>query len=322
MPALANPTVSFGTTTATSQVVNWTTVPNATSYTVKRNTTNTQTGAATIYTGALLTFSDSGLTASTAYYYFVIPIAAGYTAGLGTGTVTTSAAPVGEAVVFAENFANTSTVGAALSTVNWRVIEGDGYSAAELPQTATSINSNAGSGITAPVAAGYSTTTNLGYLVYANGKLAQMIYTEKYLLPRTTKTPTKVRFVLSASVIGATTTVPSAYVLAKVGTSYYVYDAPQVAAAASGNVNTFDGPVAFSVALDMTTAGKWRALNYAAGANLYVGAPLAGTLPAGDANFGVFFTSEGIDAGNNGTNAPAVFGSRVIKLDSFELLAQ
>lgn len=95
---LASPTVSFGTKTANSIVVNWTAVTNATSYTVKRNTSNTETGASTIYTGNLLTFTDTGRSASTTYYYFVVPTATGYTPGTaGSGSAATIAdtAPAG-----------------------------------------------------------------------------------------------------------------------------------------------------------------------------------------------------------------------------------
>lgn len=108
---LGSPTVSFGTVTASSIIVNWTAVTNATSYTVKRNTSNTQTGATTIYTGNLLTYTDTSLTASTQYYYFVIPTASGYTNGTaGTGNTTTSASSGGGSAEFLTSGAATSGV--------------------------------------------------------------------------------------------------------------------------------------------------------------------------------------------------------------------
>lgn len=78
-PALNASTVTFGTSTATSNIVNWSTVTNATSYVVRRADNSAMTGSTTIYTGSLLTFTDNGLTASTTYYYNVTASATGYT---------------------------------------------------------------------------------------------------------------------------------------------------------------------------------------------------------------------------------------------------
>lgn len=106
-PTLGTSTVSFGAVAATSIVVNWTAVANATSYTVKR-------GTQTIYTGPLLTFTDSGLTAGTAYTYSVVPTATGYANG-NAGTASTSTAATSGGSPWDGIWVDTN--GAAVSTV-------------------------------------------------------------------------------------------------------------------------------------------------------------------------------------------------------------
>lgn len=49
----------------------WTTVTGATQYRVLRNTSNTRTGATTVYTGTALTFDDPAPSAGPTYYYWV-----------------------------------------------------------------------------------------------------------------------------------------------------------------------------------------------------------------------------------------------------------
>lgn len=63
---LAAPSMSFGTSTDTQNVINWTAVINATGYVLQALIGATWT---TIYTGPLLTYTHSGLTASTNYEY-------------------------------------------------------------------------------------------------------------------------------------------------------------------------------------------------------------------------------------------------------------
>jgi hypothetical protein len=73
--------------TSTSVDTQWAAVSGATSYTLKRGTT-------TVYTGANLTFSDTGLTPSTAYSYTVIASnTAGDSAASSALNVTTDAPP-------------------------------------------------------------------------------------------------------------------------------------------------------------------------------------------------------------------------------------
>lgn len=86
-PKLNTPTISFGTSTTSQNVVNWTSVPNATSYTLQALISSVWT---TIYTGALLTYTHGSLASGTAYQYRVKASASGYTdSNYATGTKST-----------------------------------------------------------------------------------------------------------------------------------------------------------------------------------------------------------------------------------------
>jgi len=91
-PSLAQSVISFGSSTSSSNIVNWTNVPNATSYVVRRSLNSDMSSPVTIYTGTLLTYTDNGLTSSTTYYYSVTASATGYTSSLSnTASKATSA---------------------------------------------------------------------------------------------------------------------------------------------------------------------------------------------------------------------------------------
>lgn len=77
-PSLAQTTITFGTSTTTQNLVNWTAVTNATSYVVERSLNSNMSSPTTIYTGALLNYTDTGLTASTTYYYRITASATNY----------------------------------------------------------------------------------------------------------------------------------------------------------------------------------------------------------------------------------------------------
>ncbi len=230
-------------------------------------------------------------------------------------TTSTTPASTTETVVFAENFANTSGALASLNSVGWRLWEGNGGGAAEVPGDASAIAAKVGVGVTTPINAGYTTVTNVGYFLFGTGTNAQLLLVEK----TTVTAPKKVRFQVSLNGIEGSATVSTVYVAARIGNNFYVYDSPQIAPTPSaGNDNVFDNPAAFSVTLDMTTAGKWRTLVNTG--PLYIGAPLAGTLPSGDVHMGVYFTSENVGGGNNGATG-AMNGGRVIKMDSYEVIS-
>ena len=88
--------------------VSWSTSVGATSYTLKRNTVDDFDTATTIYTGALLTFTDTGLTDDTLYYYYIE--ATGGTGsydslvGTGSATPTTPATDFTTSLVMAFDF--------------------------------------------------------------------------------------------------------------------------------------------------------------------------------------------------------------------------
>ena len=70
-------TLTFGTTTTTSIVINWTSGDSdGTGYILQRATNSGfTTGLTTIYTGSNLTFTDTGLTTGTTYYYRIVSTA-------------------------------------------------------------------------------------------------------------------------------------------------------------------------------------------------------------------------------------------------------
>lgn len=89
---LATSTLTAGTPGATSVVLSWTSVVNATAYVIERSANGT-TGWAIVYTGALLTFTDSGLANSTQYFYRLKATATGYTnSAYSSVNITTAAA--------------------------------------------------------------------------------------------------------------------------------------------------------------------------------------------------------------------------------------
>lgn len=93
---LDTPTMSFGTSTESQNVINWTEVDNATSYTLQVNLASIWT---TIYTGALLTFTHTGLEEGTTYQYRVQATGAGYSpSSYGTGSKSTASSGGGSLV--------------------------------------------------------------------------------------------------------------------------------------------------------------------------------------------------------------------------------
>lgn len=79
IPTLTAPTgFNISGATASALTISWSTVANATSYQVERANSASFTGSTTVYTGSTLTFNNTGLTASTNYYYRVKAKAANY----------------------------------------------------------------------------------------------------------------------------------------------------------------------------------------------------------------------------------------------------
>lgn len=78
-PTLTAPTLAASNVLETSIQLNWGAVPNAASYTLERALDiNFTTGATNVYTGSNLTFTNSGLTGDTTYYYRIKATAPGY----------------------------------------------------------------------------------------------------------------------------------------------------------------------------------------------------------------------------------------------------
>lgn len=100
-PTLSKSTVSLGTVTTTSIPASWSAVTFATSYNLRRSTSSDGSGSVSVYTGANLSFNDTGLTSNTTYYYFVVASAVGYNSSTSdivsksTGTVVGNIIKVG-----------------------------------------------------------------------------------------------------------------------------------------------------------------------------------------------------------------------------------
>lgn len=99
LPALAATSVTFGTSTSTQNVVNWSLVTNATNYLLKRSLNSGMTSPTTAYTGSLLTYTDTGLSPSTTYYYTVTASATGYTSSISSVANKTTDASGGATLV-------------------------------------------------------------------------------------------------------------------------------------------------------------------------------------------------------------------------------
>jgi len=69
---LATTTLTIASGGATQNDLTWTAVTNANNYKVYRHTTNDLSAATEIYDGALLLYSDTGLSTNTLYYYWVV----------------------------------------------------------------------------------------------------------------------------------------------------------------------------------------------------------------------------------------------------------
>ena len=89
LTALVAPTLTFGTITDTTIILNWTLVSGATSYGLERSPNGTNSWYP-LYSGNLRTFTDTELTTGTTYYYRVHAIAT-HEIGIsyGTGNVST-----------------------------------------------------------------------------------------------------------------------------------------------------------------------------------------------------------------------------------------
>lgn len=86
-------TLSIGTTTSTSIQLNWTAVSNTTGYNLQLLVGSTWT---TIYTGTLLTYTASGLTASTSYQFRVVALPlTGYNSSISTTQIQSTSAAGG-----------------------------------------------------------------------------------------------------------------------------------------------------------------------------------------------------------------------------------
>lgn len=77
-PQLAQPGNFVAVSGDTQNALDWDDTPNATSYTVERDTTSDFAAPTSIYTGAASTYTDTGLTNGTTYYYRVKATAANY----------------------------------------------------------------------------------------------------------------------------------------------------------------------------------------------------------------------------------------------------
>lgn len=86
---LSAPTLTAGTSTSSTIALSWTTPANATGYIVRRATAGSMSGATTIYTGSATSYTATGLSSSTPYYFDVAATGgAGYTTSNTSATVT------------------------------------------------------------------------------------------------------------------------------------------------------------------------------------------------------------------------------------------
>lgn len=87
---LATPTLTFAAAASDAIPVNWNYVTNGTVYTLQRDIAVTFSNPVNIYSGAANTFLDTGLTASTVYYYRIRVTATGFAgSNYGVGNATT-----------------------------------------------------------------------------------------------------------------------------------------------------------------------------------------------------------------------------------------
>ncbi len=92
-PQLTTPaSLTASNIAATSLTLTWPAVAGATSYTVVRSLTADFASNITIYNGSGVTLNDTGLTASTLYYYRIIANASGYTSSPARSTSATTIA--------------------------------------------------------------------------------------------------------------------------------------------------------------------------------------------------------------------------------------
>jgi hypothetical protein len=110
-PQLSAPGSFAAVPSGTTINLNWTSPANATGYVVDRATNSGFTTGVTlgVYTGSATNYSDTGLTASTAYYYRIRATAVGYTdSTYATANATTGVTLVEEPIVWSQ-LQNTTT---------------------------------------------------------------------------------------------------------------------------------------------------------------------------------------------------------------------
>jgi lysophospholipase L1-like esterase len=88
---LSTPSLNSSAASTTQVNLSWASVSNAQLYVLERaNNSSFTTGLVTLYTGANLSYNDTGLTASTSYFYRLKATASGYTtSGYGSSNATT-----------------------------------------------------------------------------------------------------------------------------------------------------------------------------------------------------------------------------------------
>ena len=108
------PSISFGTITDDSIVVNWTSVTDATSYQLQIDDNSSFTSPSTLYIGSNLTYTESGLDPSTLYYFRVRAMAASFTSSIydsDSATTDASGAPSGIPITSFTYLSNLSNTG-------------------------------------------------------------------------------------------------------------------------------------------------------------------------------------------------------------------